>query len=119
MVAGYLSDLRAPLTTNVETARGLLAGLLGSVILRRRGSQLLAEMEGQIDRLVVDALGGDNRGAGKGISSLPPWPPPSGGFAGLDDRGSVNTLIAKWPPSVTVSECQQPTVGPVVCIWPS
>ena len=60
---------------DVEAARGLLDRLPGSVILRRPGSQPLAEMKGQIDRLVVDALGGDNRGAGRGIQALSvvPW----------------------------------------------
>ena len=44
---GYLSDLRATLTTDVEAARALLARLVGSVILSRRGSQLLAESKGK------------------------------------------------------------------------
>ena len=71
LVARHLSDLRATLNTDVEAARALLARLVGSVILRRRGSQLLAEIEGKIDSLMVDELGGDIRGAGRGISSLP------------------------------------------------
>jgi hypothetical protein len=43
VITRYLSDLRATLNTDVEAARALLAKLLGSVILKRDGSRLLAE----------------------------------------------------------------------------
>jgi hypothetical protein len=67
VVARYLSDLRATLNTDVEAARALLARLIGSVILRRDGARLLAEIEGNVESLLLDDSGGDNRGAGRGI----------------------------------------------------
>ena len=71
VVGRYLSDLRSVLNTDVYAARALLARLVGSIILRRDGPRLLAEMTWNLEGL----LGGDNAVAGRGISYLPQWPP--------------------------------------------
>ncbi|SRR5579871_3283964 len=68
VITRYLSDLRATLNTDVEAARLLLAKLLGSVILRRVDSHLVAEIEGKVEAMLDGGeTGGDNRGAGRGI----------------------------------------------------
>ncbi len=70
VVARYLSDLRATLNTDVEAARALLAKGLGSVILRRDGSRLLAETEWNVEGLLLEEThSGDIHGAGRGIHS--------------------------------------------------
>jgi hypothetical protein len=75
MIARYLGDLRETLSTDVEAARLLLAKLLGSVILRRIGTHLVAEIEGSVDAMLNrKETCNDNPGAGRGIFALPKAP---------------------------------------------
>jgi hypothetical protein len=74
-VARYLTDLRAALNTDVEAARVLLAKLIAPVVVRRDGTRLVAETEWNLEGVLGDNLGGDNRSAGRGILHLPQWPP--------------------------------------------
>ena len=68
VITRYLSDLQATLSTDVEAARALLAKLLGSVILRRDGSRLLAESTVNVEGLLLEETqSGDSIGAGRGI----------------------------------------------------
>ena len=72
VIARYLSDLRATLSTDVEAARLLLARLLGSVTLRRVGTHMVAEIEGNVDAVLNrEETCSDNPGAGSPSRSLP------------------------------------------------
>ena len=56
---------------DVEAARLLLAKLLGSVILRRVGTNLVAEIEGSVDAMLNrEETCSDNSGAGRPAQAL-------------------------------------------------
>jgi len=71
LVELYLADLKGSLGRDTERARGLLAKLVGQITLKRDGDRLVAELRGNLPAILEleDEL--YNRGAGRGISSLP------------------------------------------------
>jgi len=75
MIARYLGDLRETLSTDVEAARLRLAKLLGSIMLRRIGTHLVAEIEGSVDAMLNrEDTWNDNPGAGRGTFAFPKAP---------------------------------------------
>jgi DNA invertase Pin-like site-specific DNA recombinase len=73
VIEDYLCQLRQTMNNDQEHARGLLAKLIGPVTLRRQGTHLVAEVQGNLEGLLgLDDPreanpGGGNRGAGRGI----------------------------------------------------
>ncbi len=67
VIAMYLSDLQRTMTTDIAYARTLLEKLVGKITLRRDGSDLVAEVRGNL----VEILGAETvcgfYGAGRGI----------------------------------------------------
>ncbi len=70
----YLKDLRGTLGRDTDRARVLLAKLVGHITLRRDGDSLVAELRGNLPALLEMDEPLYNRGAGRGILSLPPRP---------------------------------------------
>ncbi|HEV2357092.1 MAG TPA: recombinase family protein [bacterium] len=72
-VESYLRQLRETMGTDAERARRLLAKLIGPVTLRRDGTHLVAEVQGNLEALLglddpaTASLYGGNHGAGRGI----------------------------------------------------
>jgi len=84
-VERFLHDLRGTLQTNTDKARRLLARALDRIVLQCEGSSLVAHFYGNIagvlqinDQQMLTA----RAGAGRGISSLPHWPPAIWRFRG-------------------------------------
>jgi hypothetical protein len=76
-VRQYLDDLRSTVETNIEEARRLLARGVERIVLQRdEAGRLWAEMRGNLAGILkVDDGVLAGVGAGRGILSLPPWPP--------------------------------------------
>jgi len=77
-----LRNLREIVDTNPSRARGLLATLLGPIPLHRRGERVIAELRGNLPRLLDLDPHWDKSGAGRGISYLPHWPSSTWRFRG-------------------------------------
>jgi hypothetical protein len=76
VVERYLHDLRRTLETNVDEVRRMLSLAIDRIVLKREGASLVAEFCGRLAGMLSlepDLLG--SIGAGRGILSLPPWPP--------------------------------------------
>ena len=74
VVERYLRDLRATLHTNVDDARRMLGLAVDTIVLRREGLRLVAQIRGNLAGVL--SLDGcvNSVGAGRGIPYLATWP---------------------------------------------